>query len=95
MVGKNPPPNSFFGPLLRLLISLPVEFPADIFVVHEALNINGKICGVGRHLLLQLFYLSTQAQEGPGIVGGVNPGQQPGDLYGAQVALPHKGYGTG
>ena len=54
------------------LLTLPAKFPGNIFVIHETLDIDGKICGIGGHLFFQLFHLGAQTNPGPRITGGIN-----------------------
>lgn len=43
----------------------PVQFRGDVNVIHEALDIERQVWGVGTHQLFQLFTLLVEAHQGP------------------------------
>lgn len=47
---------------------VPVHLTGDIQVVHEALDVEGKVGGVGAHQLLELLTLLIQSQQGSGVL---------------------------
>lgn len=42
----------------------PVQFPRDVNVIHEALNVKRQVWRVGTHQLFQLFTLLVEANQG-------------------------------
>lgn len=49
------------------LVGLPVQFSSDINVIHEALDVERKVRGVGTHQLLKLLALLVQSDQCPGL----------------------------
>lgn len=53
-------------------INAPLHFSVDVFVVHEALDINGDGSRIGGHLFFQLLALVQKALPGARLSGGVD-----------------------
>lgn len=44
---------------------LPVQFPRDVNVIHEALDVEWQVWGVGTHEFFQFFTLLVESDQGP------------------------------
>lgn len=47
---------------------VPIHLARNINVIHEALNVQRQVRGVGAHQLLQFLTLLVQSQESPGVL---------------------------
>ena len=48
-------------------VGLPVQFSRDINVIHEALNVERQVRGVGTHQFFQFFTLLVEPDQSPGL----------------------------
>lgn len=51
--------------LLKQLCLSPVKFAGDVDVIHEALNVERQVGGVGAHQLLELLALLVESHQRP------------------------------
>lgn len=50
-----------------ILLHQPVKFPSYVNVIHEALNVEWQIRGIGAHQLLKLLTLLVETNQGSGL----------------------------
>jgi len=49
------------------MVGPPVHFPGDVDVIHETLDVEGQVGGVGAHQPLELLALLVEADQSPGL----------------------------